>query len=354
MKGKDAAAGLPPVKIERDQGIAILTIQNPPFNVLTSAVVDALADATVSLSEDPSVRCIILTGSGERAFSSGANIKEMAKMSLEEARNYSAKGQALTNLLERSPVPVIAAIRGFCLGGGCEISLACDFIVASEDAVFAQPEINIGVLPGWGGSRRLTRAIGIARARHWILTGEKVPAQAAMRDGLVDRVVPGPKLLEEAKSLARVLASKGATAVAAAKYAVNYASDATRLLGLEYERDLWGVLFQTDDQKEGMRAFLEKRDPRFGDRTGWAAKRDQAPWKEQWSAYEEAKRELGVSGQPTHLVPFFELWQRTSRELMNSVLDMSVTTASSYQELVERAWAAATAAYRPGSPGPRQ
>ncbi len=348
MKGKENPTGPVPVKIERDQGIATLTIQNPPFNVLTSAVLDALADATVALSEDPSVRCIILTGSGDRAFSSGANIKEMAGMSLDQARRYSAKGQALTNLIERSPVPVIAAVRGFCLGGGCEISLACDFIVASEDAVFAQPEINIGVLPGWGGSRRLTRAIGVARARHWILTGEKVPAEVAMRDGLVDRVVPSGKVLDEARSLARVLASKGATAVAAAKYAVNYASDATRLLGLEYERDLWGVLFQTEDQKEGMRAFLEKREPHFSDRTGWAAQRERSPWKEQYGAYEEAKKEMGVdsNGHSPNLVPFFEIWQRTSRELMNSMLDVSLSTATSYQELVERAWSTATATYR--------
>jgi enoyl-CoA hydratase len=338
MKGKEQNPALEPVKVEKEGPIAILTLQNPPYNVLTSRVLDALAEAAVAMTDDPQVRCIILTGSGDKAFSSGANIKEMAGMTLEEAVRYSAKGQALTNLLERSPVPVIAAIRGFCLGGGCEISLACDFIVAASDAVFAQPEINIGVLPGWGGSRRLTRAIGVARARHWILTGEKVPAEVALRDGLVDRVVPPAKLLEEAKSLAKVLASKGSTAIAAAKYAVNYASDATRLLGLEYERDLWGVLFQTEDQKEGMKAFLEKREPRFQGRTTWGSREQQYPWKEQWAAYEEAKKEIGVDHPDYLMRPWMELWERSGRDLLGSVLDLSVSTATTYQEWVDRAW----------------
>jgi len=335
-----------PVKVEKDGHIAVITLQNPPYNVLTSKVVDALADTVVKVTEDPDVRCMILMGSGDRAFSSGANVREMATMTVKEARRYSAKGQALTNLLERSPIPVIAAVRGFCLGGGCEISLACDFIVAADDAVFAQPEINVGVLPGWGCSRRLTRAIGVARARHWILTGEKVPAARAWEDGLVDKVVPANKLVAEAKALALTLASKGAVALAAAKYAVNYASDATRLLGLEYERDLWGVLFQTEDQKEGMTAFLEKREPHFQERADWSQSARGEPWDEQRSVFEAAKKDAKLDPLVAESAPWLHVWRKSSEEWVNQVVSISMTTANTYQEWVERAWKLAALPYK--------
>jgi len=287
-------APLPPIKIERSGPVEIITIQNPPFNVLINPVLDGLADAIVRAIQDSTVRCIILTGYGDRAFTGGANIRVMVTKDVEGAREYSAKGQALTNLIEHAPIPVILAVKGFCLGGGCEISLACDFIVASDDAVFAQPEINIGVIPGWGGSRRLPRAIGVARARRWIFTGEMVPAKEACKEGLVDRVVPKDKLMDEAMTLARLLSSKPAVALAAAKFAVNQAVDASRLIGLEYERDLWGVLFSTEDQKEGMNAFLEKRTPLFHDRADWDERTKGFQWKEwedQKSIFEDARRE---------------------------------------------------------------
>jgi enoyl-CoA hydratase len=264
------------------------------MNVLITPVLDALTDAIVAASQDSTVRCIVLTGGGEKAFTGGANIREMVTKTVQGARDYSAKGQALTNLIEHIPIPVVLAVRGYCMGGGCEISLACDFIIASEDSFFAQPEINIGVIPGWGGSRRLPRAIGVARARHWIFTGEMVSATDACKQGLVYKVVPRPQLMDEAVKFAQLLSSKAAVALAAAKFAVNQAVDASRLIGLEYERDLWGVLFSTEDQKEGMNAFIEKRKAVFHDRADWDERTKKFPWKE-WekerNIFEEARRE---------------------------------------------------------------
>ena len=266
-----------------------MTLNNPPMNIFTTPVLEELAGRILELTDDPTVRALVLTGGGERAFSGGADIKEMVKMDREEASRHSAKGQAVANLLERSPLPVIAAVHGYCLGGGSEISQACDFIIASEDAVFGQPEINIGVIPGWGGSRRLTRAIGAARARYWIMTGEKVPAEKALQDGLIHRIVPKEQLLDEAVALGQKLATKPAVALAACKYAVNQASDASRLMGLEYERELWGLLFETADQKEGMRAFLEKRPASFPDQRDWTRRKAEFPWESPGNPLESAK-----------------------------------------------------------------
>lgn len=290
LKGPQAhVPGGPLVLVERQGPVAILTLNNPPMNIFTTAVLEDLAGQVMELTADPSVRVLILTGGGDRAFSGGADIKEMVKMDRDQASRHSAKGQAVANLLERSPLPVIAAVHGYCLGGGSEISQACDFIIASDDAVFGQPEINIGVIPGWGGSRRLTRAIGVARARYWIMSGEKVPAQKALQDGLLTAVVPRAKLMEEALNLANLLASKPAVALAACKYAVNQASDASRLLGLEYERELWGLLFDTEDQKEGMRAFLEKRPASFPDQRDWTRRKAEFPWESPGNPLESAK-----------------------------------------------------------------
>jgi enoyl-CoA hydratase len=279
----------PLILAERLGPVAILTLNNPPMNILSTPLLEELAGQVVELTADPTVRVLILRGGGDRAFSGGADIKEMVKMDRETASRHSAKGQAVANLLERSPLPVIAAVHGYCLGGGSELSQACDFILASDDAVFGQPEINIGVIPGWGGSRRLTRAIGVARARHWIMTGERVPAPKALQDGLLTAVVPRAKLMETALALANTLASKPAVALAACKYAVNQASDASRLLGLEYERELWGLLFETDDQKEGMRAFLEKRPAQFPDQRDYTRRKPEFPWESPGNPLESAK-----------------------------------------------------------------
>lgn len=340
-----SAAPSDPVLVRRVGNIAVVTINNPPFNVLTTPVVDGLAGAVVELTRDATVRAIVITGSGDKAFSSGANVKEMASLGPEEAARYSSKGQALTNLIERAPVPVIAAVRGYCLGGGCELSLSCDFIVAAEDAQFAQPEINIGVIPGWGGSRRLTRAIGVARARHWIFTGQKFSAAHAYADGLVHSVVPPKKLLEEAIGLAQQLASKGALAMAAAKYAVNQASDATRLLGLEYERDLWQILFSSHDQKEGMGAFLDKRPAQFTDRVDWDRMRRGQPWKNSTDAFDEASREAQLVVRDKGQGVLSTGYSAEGAELLNQMLTLSVESFNTYQKLVEETWRAAMAPF---------
>jgi enoyl-CoA hydratase len=257
------APTLPLVLLEWRGPVAVLTLNNPPLNILTTELLNELRDRILELTKDRRTRALVITGSGDRAFSGGANVREMLPMSRAESARHSAKGQGIYNLLEQAPFPVIAAVRGFCLGGGCEMVQACDFILASDDAQFGQPEINIGVIPGWGGSTRLPRIIGPVRARRWIMTGARFSAAQAFQDGLLDRVVPSAVVLDQAIELGSTLATKSAEALAAAKYLVNHSTDPNRVAGLEVERNLWGRLFETPGQEEGMRAFLEKRPTAF-------------------------------------------------------------------------------------------
>jgi enoyl-CoA hydratase len=298
-----ASALRSPVRVEHRGRVAIMTLDNPPMNILSTTVLDAIAEAVVRLNEDPSVHAIILTGAGDKVFTAGADIKEMVAMGHAAASRYSMKGQTLANLLESSPLPIIAAVHGFCMGGGCELSLACDFILAADNAVFGQPEINIGVIPGWGGSRRLTRAIGVVRARRWILTGDKIPAQTAFEEGFVDRVVPKEHLLDEAVALGEILATKGAVALAAAKHAVNLASEPDRRLEFVYERELWGMLFETQDQKEGMRAFLEKRPATFRDHAEWVRRTRKIRWEGRSNLFAASKRVARINARPASRNP---------------------------------------------------
>ncbi len=248
------------------------------MNVLSRELLDAIVPELDRAEADPEVRVVVLASAAEKAFAAGANIREMAPMTSKEAAVHGARGQAVTRRIERLPLPVIAAVHGVCLGGACEIALACDFVIASEDAQFGQPEINLGVMPGWGGTRRLPRRIGAAAARRWIYTGRPVTATEAHRAGLVDRVVPRSALLEESLALARELGEKPPLALAAAKAAVLRAIDPGIDEGLEYERDLWARLFDTEDQKEGMRAFLEKRTVPGRSRANWSAESAGFPW----------------------------------------------------------------------------
>ncbi len=268
----------PLVRYDLEEPIVELSIDNPPVNVLSAEVLEALLQQLARVENDPAARVVILRGLAERAFAAGANIREMASMGPTEARRHGGRGQSVTVAIETLPLPVIAAVHGSCLGGGTEVALACDFIVASEDAVFGQPEINLGVMPGWGGTRRLPRRIGAARARRWILGGRPVPAREAFEQGLVDRVVPRAGLLEAARELARELAQKSATALAAAKYAINHALDPGREEGLAYELALWARLFGTPDQKAGMRAFLDKRPWTAEGRAAWDERAKGFPW----------------------------------------------------------------------------
>ena len=256
----------------------MLTLDHPPVNVLSTEVLAALAERLRSAEADPEVRAIVLASAAEKAFAAGANIREMAPLDPEGARRHGARGQALTRQVERLPLPVIAAVHGVCLGGGCEVALACDFVVASEDATFGQPEINLGIMPGWGGTRRLPRRVGLGRARRWILTGRPVPAATAAAEGWVDRVVPRGELLSAALALASELSLKPPVALAAAKYALLRAVDPNVDEGLEYELDLWSRLFGTPGQKEGMQAFLEKRSLVETARENWSEVSRGFPW----------------------------------------------------------------------------
>jgi enoyl-CoA hydratase/carnithine racemase len=269
---------VPLVLVEWRGPVVLLTLNNPPLNILTTPLLEQLGARLLELTNDPRARALVITGSGDRAFSGGANVREMLPMTRATATRHSALGQGIYNLIERAPFPVIAAVRGFCVGGGCEMVQACDFILASEDAFFGQPEINIGVIPGWGGSRRLTRTIGAVRARRWIMTGDRVGAAQALQDGFLDRIVPAADLLTAAVELGNALAAKSADAVAAAKYLVNHAADPDRDEGLAYERRLWGALFETEGQREGMRAFIEKRPARYASERTIARRSTRYPW----------------------------------------------------------------------------
>ncbi|MFI5414388.1 MAG: enoyl-CoA hydratase/isomerase family protein [Candidatus Lutacidiplasmatales archaeon] len=249
----------PLVRLERRGAVALLTIDHPPVNVLSAAVLDALVARLEEVGQDPEFRAVVLAGAAEKAFAAGANIREMAPMGPSEAHVHGGKGQGATVAIERISLPVIAAVHGSCLGGGSELALACDFVIASEDAKFGQPEINLGVMPGWGGTQRLPRRVGAANARYWIYTGRSVSASEAHDQGWVLRVVPKERLLAEALELATELAGKSSDALAAAKVSLQQAVDRGLAAGLAYELRLWEALFATADQKEGMRAFLEKR-----------------------------------------------------------------------------------------------
>lgn len=258
--------------------MAVLTLNNPPVNVLEARVLNELGRQLDSATDDLGARVILLRSGIERAFAAGASIREMATMGPAEAERHGALGQSITRQIEGCPLPVIAAVQGVCVGGGSEVAEACDFVLASEDAVFGQPEINLGVMPGWGGTQRLPRRIGSRAARAWVLLGRNVDAHQAMAQGLVWKVVPRPELLPEAMALAQELAQKPALALAAAKYALNAAIDRGETKGLAYERRLWSRLFGTPGQREGMQAFLEKRPAAVIGRGDWGLESRGFPW----------------------------------------------------------------------------
>jgi len=266
------------VRAERSGFTLVLTIDHPPVNVLSRPVLEALLTRLDEAEADPAVRVVILASAAGKAFAAGADIREMASMGPEEARLHGARGQAVTRRIERLPLPVIAAVHGVCLGGGCEVALACDFVIATPDAQFGQPEINLGVTPGWGGSQRLPCRVGVARARRWIYTGRSVPAAEAHAEGWVERVVTREELLPTALALADELAAKPPLALAAAKYEILRAADPGIDEALAYELDLWARLFGTRDQREGMQAFLEKRAAPLRDRSDWAESSAGFPW----------------------------------------------------------------------------
>ena len=252
------------IKIDVEYYIATITISRPDaLNAMNKVLVAELKEAMEDCTENDDVGVIVITGSGEKAFVAGADIKAMQKMSGRQALEFSREGQKMTMVIENSPKPVIAVINGFALGGGCEIALACDIRIASENAKFSQPEVALGIIPGWGGTQRLPRLIGKGRAIEMIASGEMIDAEEALRIGLVNHVVPQPELLEKVYTLAKSILKNGPAAVGAALECIHKGFDEHLENGLDIELNTFAELFETDEQREGTTAFVEKRKPNF-------------------------------------------------------------------------------------------
>jgi enoyl-CoA hydratase len=242
----------------------VLTVNRPDaMNALDVDTLTELRDRLREHEEDPETRVVVLTGAGDRAFVAGADIKYMSGLDADEAREWGDLGHEAGRLLETMPKPAIAAVNGFALGGGCELALACDFRYAASTAKLGQPEVNLGIIPGWGGTQRLSRAVGIGTAKELVLTGRMVDADEALRIGLVNAVFEPDELMEQTMERGRALAAKGPLALAAAKAALNRALAGDHEQNLEHEAADFAELFSSADAKEGMNAFVDKRDPQF-------------------------------------------------------------------------------------------
>ena len=252
------------ININVDKYIATITINRPEaLNAMNKVVVAELKSAMEECVKNDDVGVVIITGAGEKAFVAGADIKSMQKMSGREALEFSREGQEMTMVIENSPKPVIAAINGFALGGGCEIALACDMRIASENAKFSQPEVALGIIPGWGGTQRLPRLVGKGRAIELITGGEMIDAKEALRIGLVNHIVPQLELMDKVSSLANAILKNGPAAVGAALKCVHMGFDEQLKNGLDIELNAFAELFETNEQREGTTAFVEKRKPKF-------------------------------------------------------------------------------------------
>jgi enoyl-CoA hydratase len=253
-----------PVEMERHDRVAVLTLSRPEVhNALSPDMLDDLAFLLDTLERRTDVRAIVITGAGDQAFTSGADIRHMREATPLQARAYARRGHDLTNRVESFPKPVIAAVNGYALGGGCELCLACDIRLASEGARFGLPEVNLGILPGWGGTQRLARATSPGFAKELIFTGRQVDALEARAAGLVNHVYPHDELLPRARELADEIAGKPPWALSAAKEVVNLALEGDLSGHLARELDAFALAFTTEDQREGMAAFFEKREARF-------------------------------------------------------------------------------------------
>jgi enoyl-CoA hydratase len=245
---------------ELRDGVGILTFNRPKvLNALNAATIEELGDVVALVERDRAVKALVLTGAGEKAFIAGADIAAMAAMSPGQARAFAERAHGILERMARLPVPTIAAVNGFALGGGSEIALGCDLVYASQNARFGQPEVNLGIIPGFGGTQRLTRRVGLMRALEIVMTGDHYDAARAKEIGLVLDVLPAAELLPHAIAQARKIASKGPLAVALAKRAVYAGADADLSVANELERQAFAASFATEDAREGMKAFVEKR-----------------------------------------------------------------------------------------------
>jgi enoyl-CoA hydratase len=249
---------------EKKGRLATITINRPKvMNALNTQLAGEMRDALSDAEADEDIRAIVITGAGDRAFCAGADIGELAVLGGIEARDFSLLAQSLTTQIERVRKPVVAKINGLCLGGGNEVAMSCDFRIASDKASFGQPEINLGIIPGMGGTQRLTRLIGRTKAIEMDMLGEMIPAAEAHRLGLVNKVVPADELDKAVDELAEKLGSKGPVALGMVKLAVNNGMDMDLNRGLYYEAECFGAACGTEDAKEGTKAFMEKRKPEF-------------------------------------------------------------------------------------------
>lgn len=252
------------IKLEVKNNIAYLTIDQPKsLNALSSEVLTEISSAADEIAQNDEVKVVILTGAGEKAFVAGANIKQMQSLNAIEGRDFSDLGNTAFEKIANLPQPTIAAVNGFALGGGCELAISCDIRLASENAVFGQPEVGLGITPGFGGTQRLARVIPVGIAKELIYTARNVKAEEAKEIGLVNHVYAQDQLMEEAEKLASQILSKGQLAVQKSKKAIDVGLDSSLQRGLDMEREVFGILFSTEDQKEGMAAFVEKRKPEF-------------------------------------------------------------------------------------------
>ena len=247
-----------------EPGVYLLTVNRPQaLNALNAATLNELGDAAARVGTDSGARVLLITGAGDKAFVAGADIAAMQALTVDEARTFSATGMQVMRALEALPVPVIALVNGYALGGGCELAMACDWIIASERAVFGQPEVSLGIPPGFGGTQRLLRLVGRARALELVSTGRQIKAAEALAIGLVAEVVPADLLAARGLEVARLIAAKAPLAVRYAKQAVQRGQDMTLAAGCALESGLFAQAFASADQREGMRAFLDKRPPAF-------------------------------------------------------------------------------------------
>jgi enoyl-CoA hydratase/carnithine racemase len=253
--------------VEIEDGICTITLNRPKaLNVFNEETLNEFWDTLENVEKDENVKVVVLLSASKKAFTAGADIKKMVLLDSNGGREFAELGHKIARKIETMPQPVIIGVNGYVLGGGVEFSCACDIRIAAEDSIFSQPEIDIGVIPGWGGTQRLSRIVGIAKAKEMIYTGMRVDALEAKEIGLVNHVVPKENLHEAVMSMARTMAAKGKLALFDAKKSINQLHESFIEDGLKYEVDRWSELFDTHDQKEGMKAFLEGREPEFEDR----------------------------------------------------------------------------------------
>lgn len=250
--------------LEEENGIAVVTLNRPKaLNALNSALMGEIAAVFDELYKKAGVKIIILTGAGEKSFVAGADIKEMRLLNIEEGKNWAQTSEQTFLAIEQGPKPVIAAINGYALGGGCEIAMACDIRIAAQNAKFGQPEVGLGIIPGFGGTQRLPRLVGAGMAKYMIYTAEMISAEEALRIGLVQKVVPQNELLAQAKKTAETIMSKSQSAVRFAKDAINRGPEMSMSNAMQYEALYFGTCFGSEDQPIGMNAFVNKEKAQF-------------------------------------------------------------------------------------------